>query len=109
MTVQLLSFPFRLNSRGAAVTEDDTSKEYCAGSIAVILGTQPGERPMNLQFGVNDPAFESFSEQALRIQVSRVGLPVEIGNIRRMYLNDAQENVTVQFDMATSIYGGRQQ
>lgn len=107
MTVQLLSFPFRRNNKGEVITKDDTSSEYCAERLSVILGTQPGERVMVPDFGVNDPAFEGFTEQALRLQVSRFGLPVEIGDVKRTFINDAQERVIVQFDMAATIYGSR--
>lgn len=106
MTVQLLSHPFRLNKRGEAVTLDDMSVEYCAERLGIILGTQPGERVMIPTFGVNDPAFEGFTSQALRVQISQYGLPVEVGEIKRAYLNDSQERVTIQFDIITDYYGG---
>lgn len=106
MTVQLISFPFRLNKQGTVATADDTSAEYCAERLAIILGTRPGERVMNPDFGINDPAFEGFTETALRIQVARSGMPIDLGTIKRMYLDDAREQVTIQFDMTQSWYGG---
>lgn len=107
MTVQLLSFPFRLNPAGAAITADDDSAQYCAERLSVILGTRPGERPLAPDFGVNDPAFQGYTDQALRIQVSRVGLPIDITNVRRRHLDDAREQVTIEFDMLNHfIYGG---
>lgn len=102
MTVQLLSHPFRINARGSAVTADDTSAEYCAQRLTILLGTQPGERIMVPMFGVNDPAFEGFTTQALNIQVSMFRIPVQIENIKRSYLNDAQENVVIQFAMTNT-------
>ena len=107
MSVNLLSFPFRLNSKGNAVVADDASAEYCAERLTVILGTQPGERPLTPSFGVNDPAFESFAVQALTVQVALYGLPVEIGDVSRTFISDAQEHITVRFDMAPSTFGGK--
>lgn len=103
MTTQLLSFPFRLDKQGFAVTEDDESDVYCAERLSIILGTRPGERRMVPTFGVNDPAFEGFTSQALSIQVAQYRLPVEIVRVRRSYLNDAQENVVVEFNMAQGL------
>ncbi|AKL88321.1 baseplate protein [Gordonia phage GMA6] len=100
MSTQLLSFPFRLDKQGYAVTNDDESDVYCAERLSVLLGTRPGERQMAPAFGVNDPAFEGFTASALSVQVAQYGLPVEITRIRRSYLNDAQENVVVEFNMA---------
>jgi hypothetical protein len=107
MTVQLLSFPFRRNNKGEVVTKDDTSPEYCAERLAIMLGTQPGERVMVPTFGVSDPAFEGFVDQALRVQVGLFGLPVDIGDITHTYVNDAQEKVSIQFDMSATIYTTR--
>lgn len=107
MTVQLLSFPFRQNAKGEIITKDDTQAEYCAERLTIILGTRPGERVMVPDFGVNDPAFEGFTEQTLRIQVSRYGLPVEIDSVRKSYISDEQESVVINFDMAQNIYGSR--
>lgn len=107
MTVQLLSFPFRLNQKGEVVTKDDTSTEYCAERLTLMLGTRPGERIMVPDFGINDPAFEGFTEQTLRVQVARFGLPVEIESVRKKQVNDEQEHVTITFDMAENIYGMR--
>lgn len=100
---QLMSFPYRLDKQGKAVTHDDKSEEYCAERLSIIVGTRPGERVMVPTFGVNDPAFEGFTAQALSIQVTQYGLPVEITKVRRSYLNDAQESVVVEFGMSQSI------
>lgn len=100
---QLLSFPFRLDKQGFAITNDDESDVYCAERLSVLLGTRPGERQMVPTFGVNDPAFEGFTTSALSIQVAQYGLPVEIVRVRRSYLNDAQENVVVEFNMAQGV------
>lgn len=100
MTVQLLSFPMQLTPQGFFATGDDTSAAYCAERLSVILGTQPGERRMAPGFGINDPAFDSFTEQALRVQVEKYGLPVEIGAIQRVFISDAQENISISFDMS---------
>lgn len=107
MTVQLLSFPFRQNEKGEIVTKDDTSDEYCAERLTIMVGTRPGERVLVPEFGINDPAFEGFTEQGLRVQVSRFGLPVEIGEVRRSYVSDNEEQVSISFDMTTNIYGSR--
>ena len=105
---QLLSFPFRIDKNGRAVTEDDESIVYCAERLSVLIGTRPGERVMVPEFGINDPAFEGFTAQALTLQVTRYGLPVEIMSAKRSYVNDAQENVTIAFDLAQNIKRGIQ-
>lgn len=100
---ELLSFPFRISRQGVAVTHDDMSEQYCAERLSIIVGTRPGERVMVPTFGVNDPAFEGFTAQALMIQATQYGLPVDIQRVRRSILNDAQEHVEVQFTMSQSI------
>lgn len=103
---KLLSFPFRIDKTGEAVTLDDESLAYCAERLSIILGTRPGERVMVPEFGINDPAFEGFATQALTVQVAQYGLPVEIGQVKRSYINDAQENVIIEFDLAQNIKRG---
>lgn len=103
---QLLSFPFRVDKTGYAVTGDDESLGYCAERLSIILGTRPGERVMVPDFGINDPAFEGFTTQAMTVQIAQFGLPVEIGQVKRSYVNDAQENVIIEFDLAQNIKRG---
>ena len=107
MSVQLLSFPFRLGKQGFAVTEGDESDVYCAERLSILLGTRPGERQMVPLFGINDPAFEGFTASALSIQVAQYGLPVEVSRVRRSYMNDAQESVVVEFNMAQGVLRGQ--
>ncbi|UVF61463.1 baseplate wedge protein [Gordonia phage DalanDe] len=102
----LLSFPFRVDKNGTVATEDDESLVYCAERLTVFVGTRPGERVMVPDFGINDPAFEGFTTQALTVQVAKFGLPVEIHSTKRSYVSDAQENVTIAFDLAQSIKRG---
>ncbi|AZS07909.1 baseplate wedge protein [Gordonia phage Kabocha] len=103
MTVQLLSFPFRVNKQGVATTEDDESDVYCAERLSIILGTRPGERPMAPSFGINDPAYGGFTQQALSIQVAQNMLPIDIQRVRRVILSDTQEHVTIEFSMAQGL------
>jgi phage baseplate assembly protein W len=103
MTAQLISFPFRLNPQGSVVTQDDMSAGYCAGSLAIVLGTQPGEKVMVPLFGINDPAFQSFASQALNVQITMWGIPVDINDVKLVHINDAQQNITISYDMS---YGG---
>lgn len=103
---ELLSFPFRVDKTGSAVTGDDESLVYCAERLAIFLGTRPGERVMVPDFGINDPAFEGFTQQALIVQIAQFGLPVDIHSVKRSYANDAQENVSISFDLAQSIKRG---
>ena len=105
---QLLSFPFRVNNSGYAATEDDESLVYCAERLSIFVGTRPGERAMIPEFGINDPAFEGFTLQALTLQVTQFGLPVEIISAKRTYISDEQENVTIAFDLAQNIKRGVQ-
>lgn len=104
---ELLSFPFRLDTTNRVVTKDSGSEEYTAERLTVLLGTRPGERPMVPTFGLRDPAFEGFVEQALRLQVQRFGIPADIGLVQRLHYSDAQERVIIQFSMVRrTLVGG---
>jgi hypothetical protein len=97
MAVPLLSHPFRLLPNGSIAARDDGSDEYLAERIALILITQPGERPLAPLFGINDAAFNSLDQQALEAQVSIFQIPVNIVDVTTDTITDSTINYTVQF------------
>lgn len=97
MTTPLIAYPFRLNPAGAVATVPDGSDEQLAQELAVAVLTRAGERVLVPSFGVADPAFEGFDDEALRLHVELFGPPVEVEDVTAKYVDAATQDVVVQF------------
>lgn len=96
---QLLSYPFRIDPRGYAVTRDDASDAYYAEEISMLVQTQPGERVLQPAYGVDDPAFQNrFPTSELIMKTKVFGPPVEITDVAVNFPQDGIADVRVEFD-----------
>lgn len=95
---QLISHPFRLNPNGTVVTLEDSTDEFLAEQIAVLVLTKPGERQLVPSFGVNDPAFDRLDISALQAGLSVFGPDVLLTEVRSEYISDHEADVYVAFE-----------
>lgn len=97
MTINLLSFPFRIGPNGSAVTRPDDSMEYYAELLGVLIGTKPGERDQVPLFGLSDPVFAQVNAQELQYKVGMFGPPVRLLSVTSSYVSATQQEVKVEF------------
>lgn len=93
----LLSHPFRLAPNGQMATIDDSSDEYIAERIGMIISTRPGERPMVPLFGIDDPAYDDLSLPALQVQMELFEIPAIIEDVDEQPASYDMTNVEVSF------------
>lgn len=95
--MDLIAHPFRVAVNGSLAKVEDGTDEANGQQIAVLVMTQPGERPLVPMFGVADPAFGMFDEAALKAQIDMFGPDVSIEDVQTAFVNDTSEDVTIVF------------
>lgn len=98
MPTPLIAHPFRLSGDGSVQTHEQDTDAYLAERIALLVGTQPGERPLVPAFGINDPAFGGLSLTAVQNQVVIYGIPVTITRMEKYINNDGASTYRVTFE-----------
>lgn len=97
MATPLIAYPFRISPAGTVATSDEGTDEQLAQELAVAMLTHTGERVLVPEFGIDDPVFRGFDEDALRLHLSLFGPPVQIKQVRTEYVSDSQQDVVVEF------------
>lgn len=97
MTTSLISYPFRLSAAGTVATVPEGSDDQLAQELAVAVLTKQGERMLVPGFGIADPAFVGFEEDALLMHVELFGPPVDIDAVTARFIDDHTQDVVVQF------------
>lgn len=97
MAVPLISYPFQLSPAGSVATVDQGSDAQLAQELAVAVLTRTGERVLVPSFGIADPVFVGFDEDALRLHVELFGPPVVIDEVTVQFINDNTQDVAVRF------------
>lgn len=97
MATPLIAYPFRLSASGDVVTVEEGTDEQYAQEIAVGVLTRRGERPLAPDFGIADPVFVGFDEEALLLQIDLFGPPVDITSVEVTPVNDRTQSVVVEF------------
>lgn len=92
-----LSFPFRLLPNGQAATVEQGSEAGDRESIAQLVLTRPGERPLVPGLGITDPAFAGFEPTELTAAVALYGPHVEIADVLVEAADDVSQTVTIEF------------
>lgn len=94
----LISYPFRLDNRGFVATRDDGTDAYFSEEIAGLVQTEPGEREMVPDYGIEDPLFRSkFPTDELVAKNAKYGPPVVIDGVRTQHKVRGVMNVEVAF------------
>lgn len=78
-------------------TSDEGTDEQLSQELAIAMLTRTGERVLVPEFGLDDPAFRGFDEEALRLHVDLFGPPVQIQRVRAEYVSEVQQDVVVEF------------
>jgi hypothetical protein len=73
MTTGLISFPFRILATGDVATVERGSDAEVREAIAVLLLTQPGERPLAPGYGTPDPAYAGLSLGGIQLGLDTYG------------------------------------
>lgn len=97
MATPLIAYPFRLDPSGSLATALEGSDEQLAQELAVAVLTRPEERVLAPDFGVADPVFRGFDEDALRLHIDLFGPPVDLDDVAVQFLDDTHEDVVVTF------------
>lgn len=96
------SFPFRFVNQKAARL-DSSSEEYLAQLIGSAIQTHPGELPLLLDFGINEPEFSTFDSDGLLNTVSSYIPSVSIDNIEQIVNADQTISISVQFSIVEEV------
>lgn len=97
MATSLIAYPFRLDPSGSVATVLEGSDEQYAQELAVAVLTRPEERVLCPDFGVSDPVFRGFDDDALRLHIDLFGPPVDLDDVSVQFLDDTHEDVVVSF------------
>ena len=90
------SVPFRF-SGGLAAKHAEGSDQYYLHILSMVLQTQPGEMPLDINFGVNDPVFERISRATIMELAAKYVPELTIEQIATILDNDGIERVVVQY------------
>lgn len=63
----------------------------------MVLQTQPGEMPLDTNFGVNDPVFEKISRATVMELAAKYVPELNIQGISTVLDNDGTEKVVIQY------------
>lgn len=97
MATPLIAYPFRISPSGSVATADEGTDAQLAQELAVAVLTKTGERVLVPEFGLDDPVFSGFDADALRLHVDLFGPPVRIQDVRTRYVNEATQDVVIEF------------
>lgn len=97
MATPLIAYPFRISPAGTVATVDEGTDEQLAQELAIAVLTRTGERILVPEFGLDDPAFRGFDEDALRLHLDLFGPPVQIEQVRTEYVSSTQQDVVIEF------------
>lgn len=90
------SVPFRF-SGGLAAKHQEGSDQYYLNILSMVLQTQPGEMPLDANFGVNDPVFERINRATIMELAAKYVPELTIEQIATILDNDGVERVVVQY------------
>lgn len=95
--MKLLAYPVRLVGTIFATVEDGTEECY-AQELAILVQTQPGERQLCPEYGLQDPAFAGFSKAELELKIGDYGPPVIITSYEAIK-SDKRQDVRIEFEV----------
>lgn len=96
---KLLSFPFRVAPSGFGVTVEQGSDAYYRESLATLLLTEQGERPMRPTMGIPDVAYKGFLYSTFQAQVEDEMPEIESLDVSVERDGETTETVQVTFSV----------
>ncbi|QKY79795.1 baseplate wedge protein [Arthrobacter phage Bumble] len=98
MSNGVISFPFRLTATGDVATVERGSDAEVTEAIAVLLLTQPGERPLVPEYGTPDPAYAGLSAGGVQLGLDTYGPEgVLVEGLDLVPVNDTQSEAVVRW------------
>ena len=92
-----LSLPFRFTSSGLAETHTENTSAYYLNILSNVLQTEPGETPLDLNFGTNDPLFQRVNKATV-IEVAAKYVPeLTINSVSTILSEDGTEQLIISF------------
>lgn len=97
----VLALPFRLSPAGTAVTVEQGAEDYYRQQLVALIMTLKGERPLSIDLGMPDMAFQGFAYSAFYSQVTTYLPEVSVLSVDSVDESDMTQTVVVAFDTAT--------
>ena len=99
----VLAYPVRVQPDGSIATVQDLSEASLAQEIALLVLTEPGERPLVPEYGLDSLAdVDPISEMELNLKLGTFGVPAVVNSISRVVGQGDVVGVTVEFDTIES-------
>jgi hypothetical protein len=100
--METFSVPFRF-ANGLAVKHAEGSDQYYLHLLSMVLQTQPGEMPLDFNFGTNDPVFERVNRATI-LEISAKYVPeLNIQQIATVLDNDGVERIVLKYRIETLV------
>lgn len=94
----LISYPFRLAPNGTVAVREDGDPDYYTEELACLILTQPGERVLVPEYGVEDPTYDDIDDEELRAKVVLFGPPVSITDVYVEDVYDGLVDIEIHFE-----------
>jgi hypothetical protein len=94
--VRLISYPFRLDTKGAVQATED-GEDYYSEELACLIQTHPGERHLVPLYGIADPAFNGLNRVELIEKIGLFGPPVTLDVVEARPTNSEEVIITVSY------------
>lgn len=95
------SIPFRFVN-GLTAKHVEGSDEYYLHLLSMVLQTEPGEMPLDANFGTNDPVFQNISRATILELAAKYVPELNIQNIATILDDDGVERVVLQYRIETT-------
>ena len=96
------SIPFRFVN-GLTAKHAEGSDEYYLHLLSMVLQTEPGEMPLDANFGTNDPVFQNISRATILELAAKYVPELNIQNIATVLDDDGVERVVLQYKIETTV------
>lgn len=100
----LFTYPFHVQPDGSVAKTPDGENYYAQELVNLIL-TDPGERSLVPDYGIDDPVFNSLNIVELLGKIEMYGPPVNIdtdSGVTTTWVRDGVATVNVNYSVATS-------
>lgn len=90
------SVPLRF-SDGLAAKHSEGTEQYYLHILSMVLQTQPGEMPLDANFGINDPVFVRIDRATVLELAAKYVPELNIQQVATIIDNDGVERVVLQY------------